>query len=254
MERDIVRIRGGRKEVIRDSITDEFLLTLYLDNKEFVSLSCTPEKLEELSVGFLYSTGLIHSLDDIEHITVNAKDMVSGVILKNKHIRDDMVFKKVYSSGCGQGLLYYPDSDDIPRNTVTGDFRLQAENISELMKSFERKSSAYKKTGGVHCAALSDANHIVAFCEDIGRHNAIDKIIGEALFRNLNMAESVVMTSGRISSDLVFKVLKMGAPIVVSRGAPTSLAIRLAEQGHVTLVGFARGTRMNVYTAPERIV
>lgn len=130
---------------------------------------------------------------------------------------------------------------------------LQSQQITVLMKAFDKKSAVFKKTGGVHSAALCDGERIVSFQEDIGRHNAIDKIIGDALYNNLNMADLIVLTSGRISSDVMFKVQKMESAVIVSRSAPTDLAVKLAKQWNVTLVGFARGKRMNVYSAPERI-
>ena len=108
--------------------------------------------------------------------------------------------------------------------------------------------------GGVHSATLSDAEDIVVFKEDIGRHNAIDKVIGEALMKNLDMSDLIVLTSGRITSEIVFKVQKMASAFLISRSAPTDQAIKAATAGNLTLVGFVRGERMNVYTASERVI
>jgi len=151
-------------------------------------------------------------------------------------------------------MLFYNVLDLAHKKIVMKNSKIHSEKITELMRTFEKKSITYKKTGGVHYAALCDEENIFAFCEDIGRHNAIDKIIGEALYKNLNMEELIVLTSGRISSEVMFKVQKMGSAVIISRGAPTGLAVQLADKWNVTLVGFVRGHRMNVYTAKERIL
>ncbi len=254
MEIDVVKIDTKKKKLCKDSVTEEVFLTIHLDGSEFVTLLCSPGKLKELSAGFLYSSGLIHSPDDIEKMYIDSKNMTSQITLKDKDLSADVIFKRIYTSGCGKGMLFYNVLDLAHRKKVTCAMTLQSHQITVLMKAFDKKSAVFKKTGGVHSAALCNDEQIVSFHEDIGRHNAIDKIIGDALYNNLNMADLIVLTSGRISSDVMFKVQKMGSAVIVSRSAPTDLAIKLAKQWNVTLVGFARGKRMNVYSTPERIV
>ncbi|MFC1528428.1 formate dehydrogenase accessory sulfurtransferase FdhD [Candidatus Latescibacterota bacterium] len=254
MEIDIVRIDSGRKETIKDIVIDEVFLTIHLNGQELLTLLCSPGNLKELSVGFLYTAGLIHSLDDIDTVFVNKINMTSHITLKEKDLKGDVMFKRIYTSGCGKGMLFNNVLGLTNQKTVEGNFHIHSEKISELMKDFEKNSTNYKKTGGVHNAALSDAEKILVFSEDIGRHNAIDKVIGEALYRNLPMEELIILSSGRISSEVMFKAQKTRTPIIVSRGAPTSLAIKLAEKLNISLVGFARGKRMNVYTAKDRIL
>lgn len=254
MEIDVVKIDATKKKLCKDSVTEEVFLTLHLDGSEFVTLLCSPGNLKELSAGFLFSSGLIHSPDDIEKIYIDNKTMTSHVSLKEKGLSEDVIFKRVYTSGCGKGMLFYNVLDLAHRKKVTVAMTLQSQYITDLMKAFDKKSAIFKSTGGVHSAALCYGERIVSFHEDIGRHNAIDKIIGDALYSNLDMADFIVLTSGRISSDVMFKVQKMGSAVIVSRSAPTDLAVKLAKQWNVTLVGFARGKRMNVYSAPERIV
>ena len=254
MEIDVVKIDTRNKELCKDSVTEEVFLTIHLDGREFVTLLCSPGNLKELSAGFLYSSGLIHSPDDIEKIYIDSKNMTSQITLKDKDLSADVIFKRVYTSGCGKGMLFYNVLDLAHRKKVTCAMTLQSQQITVLMKAFDKKSAVFKRTGGVHSAALCDGEQIVSFYEDIGRHNAIDKIIGDALYNNLNIADLIVLTSGRISSDVMFKVQKMGSAVIISRSAPTDLAVKLAKQWNVTLVGFARGKRMNVYSATERIV
>jgi len=254
MKIDILRINGSKKEEIQDIVTEEIPLTIYLDEKELVTILCSPNNLKELSIGFLYSSGLIHSMNDIEGVTISSQNWTSYVKLKNKNIATELIFKRLYSSGCGKGVLFYNALDLMHRKVITSDSMISAEKIVGLMRSFQEKAITFKKTGGVHSAALSDEKDIVIFKEDIGRHNAIDKIIGEALAKDLNMSDLIVLTSGRITSEIIFKVQKMGSAFLISRSAPTDQAIKVATAGNLTLVGFVRGERMNVYTASERVI
>ena len=254
MEIDVLRIDSERKENFKDNVSDESFLTIHLNDKEFLTLLCSPDKLIELSVGFLYSAGLVHSLKDIENISVNKRNMTSRITLKEKEITADVLFQRAYTSGCGKGMLFHNVLDVTHKKIITGNIKIHSNKIIELMKDFGRKSTEFKKTGCVHSAALSNKKTILVFHEDIGRHNAIDKVIGEALYKNLNMEELIVLTTGRISSEIMYKVQKMRSAMLISRSAPTDLAVRLAERWNVTLVGFVRGQRMNVYTAKERIL
>ncbi len=254
MEIDVVKISAGKKTDLADTVTDEVFLTIHLNDKVLLTLSCTPNHENNLCAGFLYSSGLIHSVADIERIFIDKKHRSAYVSLKNTSIDPNILFERIYTSGCGKGVLYHNALDFSHKKVVAGSLRIESTAITSLMKSFERKSIGFKSTGGVHSAALSDGTAITVFCEDIGRHNALDKVIGEALFKNIPMEESIVLVSGRISSEIMYKIQKMGSPMIVSRSAPTSMAIELAKTMHVTLVGFVRGKRMNVYTAEERVV
>jgi FdhD protein len=134
------------------------------------------------------------------------------------------------------------------------ELKVPIRSILNLMKEFQKMSELFISTGGVHSTALCDENNIMIFREDIGRHNATDKIVGHCVLENIPLENKFLMTSGRISSEILIKSAKLGMGIVVSRSAPTSLAIEIAEEVGVTVVGFARGNRINVYTYPERII
>ncbi|MFC1650429.1 formate dehydrogenase accessory sulfurtransferase FdhD [Candidatus Latescibacterota bacterium] len=254
MEKDVIRITGSGRSTFKDAVTEEIFLTLYINEKELLTLLCSPENLKELSAGFLFSAGLINSAGDIENISVNTSKMTSHITTKKKEMEEDVIFKRVYTSGCGKNMLFYNTLDIAGSKIVKNKTAIRSSQIVDLMKTFEKRSVSYKETGGVHSAALCSDSDIIAFHEDIGRHNAIDKIVGEALFRKLNMEEMFVVTSGRISSEVMYKIQKMGSAVVISRSAPTSLAVKLAEKWNIALVGFVRGRRMNVYTSEERIL
>lgn len=253
MEVDVLRINRDRKENLRDLVTDEVPLTIELEGKELVTLLCSPDNLRGLSLGFLYSSGLIRSVNDIENIVIDNQNLICRIELKNKDLPSELVFKRLYTSGCGKGVFFYNALDLMHRKVKRGDFKINAGKITELMKTFQKSSLTFRKTGGVHSAALSNGEDIIVFKEDIGRHNALDKVIGEALMKDLDMKDLIVLTSGRITSEIVFKVQKMGSPFLISRSAPTDQAIKVAREGNLTLVGFARGPRMNIYTAKDRV-
>ena len=254
MEIDIIKITAEDKMAVKDTVTDEAFLTVHLNDRVLLTLSCTPENEKELCAGFLFSSGLIHTVDDIERIFIDKKNMAAHVSLKDTAVNPNILFDRIYTSGCGKGVLFHNVLDLAHQKVVTSPKRVQSAAIIALMKSFEHKSIGFKSTGGVHSAALSDGNTVILFSEDIGRHNALDKVIGAAMYQNISMEESIVLISGRISSEIMYKIQKMGSPMIVSRSAPTNMAVELAKKMHVTLVGFVRGKRMNVYAATERVV
>lgn len=251
---DVVRIDNGKKQKIKDMVTDEIPLTIQLDGKELLTMLCSPDSLKELSVGFLYSAGLIKSMDQIKNITIDRQNWISYVELNSKNQASELIFKRLYTSGCGKGAIFYNALDLINKRKITSNFTISAEKIIDLMDYFQKNSLNFRETGGVHSAALSDSNKILVFKEDIGRHNALDKVIGEALKKGLNMEDLIVLSSGRISSEIVLKVEKIRSVLLISRSAPTNQAIKLAKELNLTLVGFVRGKRINVYTANGRIV
>ena len=231
MEVEVIRIEGEEKKRDKDTVAEEVFLAIHFNGKELVKLSCSPDNLKELSVGFVYSRGLIQSAGDIEKVELNEAK-------RSVHI--DLKDGRTGRGGRGKA--------------VKGAIRVPAAKISELMKSFQERSAIFKKTGGVHSAALSDGKNILVFQEDIGRQNALDKVIGEALLKNMKLRELIVLTTGRVSSEILFKIRKTGSPLIVSRSAPTDEAVRQARKWNMTLVGFARGGRMNIYSGGERII
>jgi FdhD protein len=244
VELEVLRVWEGKRERILDSVSEEGILTVYLGDEELVSMLCTPRHIKELSVGFLFSSGIIHSASEIKRHTINEKS--STVHLELIHPQ-----RITYTSGCGKGVLL--DVEMKPAERIQSSMRILARKILYLMHEFQNKSSEFQRTGSVHSACFSDGEGILIFHEDIGRHNAIDKVIGEALITGLDMTEAILLTTGRISTDIVHKVLRTRAPIICSRSAPTYAAVQLCREKNMTLIGFARGKRMNLYSGQERI-
>ena len=249
----ITRIRENIREVIEDVVAQEVPFTLNLAEKELVTLLCSPFDLEDLVRGFLFTSGIIKNLSEIKRITIDSQRWSCYIEVANTEV-ENLMFKRLYTSGCGRGTLFYNALDIMHRSKIISKFKINTAVVGKLMLDFQKRSEVYLKTGGVHSAALAEESGILVFREDLGRHNAIDKVIGYTLSQNKTFEDKILITSGRISSEVVFKVKKCGMPIIISRAAPTNQAVRLAREMNITLVGFARGSRMNIYSAEERIV
>ena len=164
----------------------------------------------------------------------------------------ELLFKRFITSGCGRGASFY-SAADVHEQKVESQIGISAIKVFTLVKEFQHRSQVFRTTGGVHSAALCDTKGILIFAEDIGRHNAIDKILGECLLRDISTDDRIIITSGRISSEILLKIAKRNIPMLISKSAPTDLGLRLAHNLGVTLIGFVRGERMNVYTHGWRI-
>ncbi len=250
----IHRVTSDSREVAEDIIVREFPLTIMWNGQELVTLLCSPADLKYLAIGFLFSEGLLKSKEDIKRVTVDEGKGVVRVETKVKELADsETVFKRIITPGCGRGASFY-SAADTGLDKVESKLTVSAVEIFELMKAFQRRSLIFRTTGGVHSGALCDNRNILLFSEDIGRHNAIDKIFGRCLLEDIPTADRIIITSGRISSEILHKVAKRGIPIIISVSVPTNLGVRLAVDLGITLIGFVRGKRMNVYTNGWRVV
>lgn len=253
-----MKVKMHRKSIdketaeMEDMLALESPLTIYFNDKEIVTMLCTPAYLEELAIGFLVAEGIIREKSDIisSHLDEDKGAIwVEGI---EHPLAEKMFSKRFITTGCGKGMTFYNVLDaQIP--AVESPFSISTHKVLNFMKEAQYKSSLFKDTGGVHGNALCDENGIIMFRDDIGRHNAADKILGRCFLDEINLAEKILLTTGRISSEILIKVARMGIPIIVSRSAPTALAVKLAEKLGVTVVGFTRANRCNVYTNSQRI-
>ncbi len=251
---EIKVIKGKEKLSTTDWVTEEIPLTIYLNSKELVTLQASPFDLEELVIGFLFTSGFIKEKSEIKNITIDPERWRAGVELDGQNSAENLAFKRLYTSGCGKGVIYYNPIDMLQRTKLTSGFYISSDRIITLMKEFQKKSEEFKSTGGVHSAGLCDQEKIIIFKDDIGRHNAIDKVIGSAISKGLSFADKIFLTSGRLSSEILLKVNKCRSPVIASSSAPTNQAVKLARELNTTLIGFVRGGRMNIYSGEERIV
>ena len=251
----IVRFNEDEKGHADDVVVREFPLTIILNNQELVTLLCTPAHLDYLAVGFLSSEGLIGKKEEIKKITVDEKRGVVRVETgEGTKQAGELVFKRLITSGCGRGASFYSAADVISQKKVESKTSVSAAEIFELVREFQHRSQIFRTTGGVHSAALCDAKNILIFSEDIGRHNAIDKIFGECILKDIPTEDRIIVTSGRVSSEILLKAAKRNIPLLVSKSAPTDMGVKLAGDLGITLVGFVRGKRMNVYANDWRVL
>ena len=251
----IHRVTREGRQGTEDLVTRETPLTIILNNRELVTLLCSPLELEYLAVGFLASEGLIKSRDEVKKLIVDEERGVARVETEEEEGFDsELLFKRLITSGCSGGASFYRPGDAQNRAKVASQLSISATRVFSLVKQFQTNSRTFRATGGVHSAALCDVNGILVFSEDIGRHNAIDKVFGRCMLDDIATDDRIAVTSGRISSEILLKVARRSVPILVSRSAPTNLGVRLAGDLGVTLLGFVRGERMNVYSHSWRIV
>ena len=246
---DILRINKQFKDVEEDIVVVESPFTIFIDEKEIITLLCTPKSLEELSIGFIVSEGFIDRVEDIEKITIDEQSLIAYISLKNKSgFAEKFQGKRTITSGCGKGTVFYNVLDSFKSKRIQNPLEIDIEAIKETMRDFNKRSELFLETGGVHSCGLYDGKEIIIFEEDIGRHNALDKIIGKALKENIELRDKIIFTSGRISSEILIKTAKREISTIVSRSAPTSLAIDMARELGITLIGFVRGEKLNIYS------
>lgn len=254
-KQDIVLYKQGVIQPECAMVVNEIPLTVFLNDTELATLICSPGAYKELAVGFLLSEGLLQDLSDIKEITYNEKDGLLWVETTLPVSQTENFLRRQIASCCGKGraALYFKN-DASQLQPVQSECLFSASLIPKLINLLEEKSATFHLTGGVHGAALANSENMFVMYEDIGRHNAVDRVLGHAFLNRIDTADKILLLSGRISSEILIKAARRGVPLVVSRSAPTKLALELADQFGVTVVGFARGERFSIYSHKERII
>jgi len=254
-----IDVSKGAVEQKKDYIAEEAPLHILLNEIHYATILCTPSQLKELVIGHLISEGILKTVDEIREISLetNGKCQVKlkPDIATEKRIPMSRLFARLIVSACGS-----PDSwpitklmDRLSLLRVSNSI-VEAKVILESGKELNRIAETFRKTGGVHIAALYSAGgDLIAFAEDVGRHNAVDKVIGSGISKETEFERCFLTLSGRLTGDLVLKCARMRIPIVASLAAAINSGVDVAQRAGITLVGFVRGKRMNVYTYPERI-
>ncbi|MDQ0046694.1 FdhD protein [Paenibacillus polymyxa] len=256
VKREILRYRDGQIKRFEDTVVTEHPVTIKINQQEFATMVCTPEYVEDMAVGFLASEGVIQRYDDIEDIWVQEKE--GFVHIKTRRMNEfyqNFHSKRYITSCCGksrQGFYFINDAKVAKRMNDTH-VTLSFDDCFRLMNLMQNSALTFQETGGVHNAALCDKDGMILSRIDIGRHNALDKIYGHCLKHDIVLQDKIIVFSGRISSEILLKVAKIGCEVVLSKSAPTELALELAEDLGITTVGFIRSRSLNVYTHTERI-
>jgi FdhD protein len=225
-------------------------VSLTVNGAAWITFMCTPVDLEAMAVGFLYNEGLIEAMDEVEDVRVCEHGDNVDVWLG--HAAEQPTSWR-RTSGCTGGVTAV-DALARPDVSFGGDRpRVRPEAIGHLVEMLFESQELYRETGGVHTSALSDGEKVLLSAEDIGRHNTLDKIAGLCLMKQVWPETRILITTGRISSEMLQKAARLSAPILISRTSPSSLSIEMAERYGITLIGYARTHRFNVYSNSQRV-
>jgi FdhD protein len=252
-----IDLSTGKIQRITDYVAEEVPLQLFVNTTFWATILCSPTNLKELAIGHLLSEGIVKSIDEIEDITLNEQEGTCVVNLKpNIKVEDRVQISRLHArvilSACGSSSPYQYKGKT-PK--VESPLKVKAQVIFESVNQLNFKAEGFRQTGGLHVAAIYTGDgRLVCLAEDVGRHNAVDKVIGMAAIKKMDFSGCFVALSGRISGDVAFKAAKVGLPIVASLSAALSSGITTAQESNLTLAGFVRGKRLNVYTSPERII
>jgi len=250
----ILRLWRGSLQYIEDEIAVELTVTIHVNGKPLTTLYATPRELKELAVGHLMTEGLVNNLDEVVDVRVEDSNVyvtTLNVVEERSKLRN-IKAAKIVKTACGQ-------SSEMPTSEtynwkVGSNIKWSPTEVFKVVRKLNSDATIYRRTGGVHAAMIVDHGGFELLCEDVGRHNAVDKVVGSyVLKRSVDFSSTLLACSGRLSSEIVMKAARVGIPVIASISAPTSLGITLADRFRITLIGFVRGDKFNVYTHPERL-
>jgi FdhD protein len=246
--RTYVTVRGGRVSEVAAEVVREQPLTVHVNGEKFLTLLCSPMMLDALVVGYLWMEKVIERLDEVARLEISPVDGLAEVTLTHPVT---LPTERILTSGCGGGITFRIDHRLFPR--LESSLRVRPAALARGMKELFQAAACYQRSRGIHGAALWDGERLLAVAEDVGRHNAVDKIKGQALLQGIPTADRILLSTGRISSEMLLKAARMGVPLVASRTSPTEMAVALAEQLNVTVCGYVRPDGLNLY-AGEALV
>jgi FdhD protein len=241
---------------VADYVAEEKPLHLFVNTTYWATILCSPSNLKEMAVGHLLSEGILKSIREIEEVNLKETKGSCHVKLKaeinvEERLSLSRLHQRIVTSACGESIYQYQRKPA----KITSNLKVKAEVVFNSVNQLNFKAEIFRQTGGVHAAAIHKADgSLVALAEDVGRHNAVDKVIGMAALKQTRFGECFLTSTGRLSGDIVFKAAKVGLPIVASLGAALDSGVAMAEAANLTLAGFVRGKRMNIYTYPKRII
>ena len=242
-------VEGESVSRVDGGVIDEQLLSIYVNGQSLATMMCSPLQLEALAVGFMLNEGVIESAEEIGLLQTNIPNSVVDVILKRDEVK--LPRRMILTTGCGGGMTGQELSKAHP--ALESDFTSTPGTIIRLMRQLQGAATLYNAVRGVHTAVLGDEKGLLISAEDVGRHNAVDKVAGQALLEAIETRDRILLTSGRISSEMIGKARRMGVPVVASRTAPTSVTVELAQAWRICVAGYVRQGGMRVYTCGWRL-
>lgn len=244
-----ISLNGQEPLAIDGQVVEEALACISVNGDEIATFMCTPRDLDKMALGFLYNEGVIDSLADVRDFRVSKNNTCVDVWLHQMDYEKPR--RLIITAGCGGGVTF----DDLSETYEPLESELAAtpEQLAALMRDLHLGATLYQTARGIHTAVLAEGDQVLLQVEDIGRHNCLDKLAGTALLDGLRTKDRILLSSGRISSEMINKARRLETPIVCSRTSPTSLSVALAEQWNMTIVAYVRQDRMRVYSHPERL-
>jgi FdhD protein len=247
----------GKAEKTKDCVAEEVPLQISLNDVYTFVIWCSPSQFKELAVGYLLAEDILRSVDEIESLSSNEKENKCQIKLKGSVDLDERMKNSRRSTRIipliKASTSPYQHDEKIP--VVKSQLKVKAQVILDAINQINSLARGFKETGGLHDSAIFKLDGtIVAFSEDVGRHNTVDKVIGEASLNKANFSQCFMIITGRVPGDMIYKAAKVGLPIVASTAAVLNSGISSAEKANIALVGFVRGKRMNIYTGAERII
>jgi len=240
--RTYFQLKSGRFQEVKAEVVREQPLTVYVNGERFLTLLCSPFDLEPLVLGYLWMEKVIAGVEEVGALEVSEVDGRADVTLTHPVT---LPTERILTSGCGGGITFRIDPRVFPR--VRSTLKVKPEALSARLHDLLRDAVHYHASRGIHGAALADAERVLLIAEDVGRHNAVDKLKGLALLRGLPTTDRILLSTGRVSSEMLLKAARMGVPIIASRTSPTEMAVALAEQLGITVVGYVRADGLNLY-------
>jgi FdhD protein len=240
--RTYFHVKGGRLDEVKGEVVREQPLTVYVNAERFLTLLCSPFQLEALVVGYLWMEKVIEHLSEISRLDISEVDGRADVTLTHPVV---LPTERILTSGCGGGITFRIDPRLFPRLQST--LRVTAPQLAARLKELFGLARHYQASRGIHAAALADHDRLLVMAEDVGRHNAVDKVKGEAMLKEITTVDRILLSTGRVSSEMLLKAARMGVPVVASRTSPTEMAVGLAEQLGITVIGYLRPDSLNLY-------
>ncbi len=254
IEWPIRRYRSGQQTSLVDKVVREQRIELVVNNAPLLAMLALPRDVEALALGFLVSEGLCPDRDRLPKVHF---DPSAGQVRCEGTFDQDAVEgihrRWMFGTGCGGGGTARDPSRLGQCRPLTNRVSLRSSQLAALGRVFGRRGVLYSMTGGVHACAIADVDRVLLFAEDVGRHNAFDKVAGMALETGMDVSDKIALTTGRLSAEIVAKAVAHQIPILASSSAPTAMGVQWARRFGLTLVGFLRGPRMNVYTGYQRV-
>lgn len=235
-------------------VVTEKPLTLYLNAQEVVTMMTIGDHPDLLAVGYLRNQNMLH--DDDVITAIDHDDDLGVVVVRTERQTnyEEKMRKKVRTSGCAQGTVFGDVMDGFDTIELNPDARMKTSQLGQLTKLINTTPSLYLKAGAIHGCVLCEGNKALVYMEDVGRHNAVDKVAGWMHLNHVDPGNKLFYTTGRLTSEMVIKTVMMGIPVLVSRSGFTAWGVELARSAGLTLIGRARGQRFIVLSGAERII